>query len=230
MTAVSIRAVVLALVLAGTPMVAHAQVFLASEPNPQFTIGPLLIVGTVQPDLGPVSVRVSWSVMLPPSAPSSHIGEALYLRAHKQEKFLLNSVIGALAVAPSTYFLGRYYGAAGMVAGNLAIAVLLGLPMGTWVFVKYRRLWHEERQDALEIGVFDRMIFGLNRVSFLFRIERRTLRHRPRNQHAVVLEPEVVVHPRRCVFLHHEPPGAGRALLPEGLGRSARLSLGPILM
>jgi hypothetical protein len=71
-------------------------------------------------------------------------GEALYLRAHKQEKFLLNSILGAILVTPSTYFLGRYFGAPGMIVGNLAIAFLMGLPLGTWVFVKYRRLWHQE--------------------------------------------------------------------------------------
>ncbi len=69
-------------------------------------------------------------------------GEALYLRAHKQEKFLLNSILGALLVAPSAYFLGRSYGAAGIVAGNLTIALLMGLPLGTYTFLKYRKLWH----------------------------------------------------------------------------------------
>jgi hypothetical protein len=69
-------------------------------------------------------------------------GEALYLRAHKQEKFLLNSVAGAVLVATSTFFLGKSLGAAGVVAGNLAIALLIGLPMGTYTFIKYRRLWH----------------------------------------------------------------------------------------
>ena len=71
-------------------------------------------------------------------------GEALYLRAHKQEKFLLNSILGALLVTPSAYFLGRYYGAEGIVAGNVAIAFLVGLPLGAYVFLKYRRLWHRE--------------------------------------------------------------------------------------
>jgi hypothetical protein len=69
-------------------------------------------------------------------------GEALYLRAHKQEKFLLVSVLGAVLVSTSTFFLGKYLGAAGIVAGNLAIALLMGLPLGTYIFVKYRRLWH----------------------------------------------------------------------------------------
>ncbi len=77
-------------------------------------------------------------------------GEALYLRAHKQEKFLLNSVLGAILVAPSTYFFGRLYGAEGIIAANVAIAFLMGLPLGTYVFLKYRRLWHREGLSTSE--------------------------------------------------------------------------------
>lgn len=69
-------------------------------------------------------------------------GEATYLRAHKQEKFLLNSVLAAILMALSTYFLGKYYGAPGVVIGSLLIAVFMGFPLGTYIFVKYRRLWH----------------------------------------------------------------------------------------
>jgi hypothetical protein len=69
-------------------------------------------------------------------------GEATYLRAHKQEKFLLNSVLGAGLMALSTYFLGKYYGAAGVVAGSLLVGLLVGLPLATYIFVKYRRIWH----------------------------------------------------------------------------------------
>jgi hypothetical protein len=68
--------------------------------------------------------------------------EALYLRAHKQEKFLLNSVLGAILVSASTYFLGRSYGALGIVGGSLTIGLILGLPLGTYTFVKYRKMWH----------------------------------------------------------------------------------------
>jgi hypothetical protein len=69
-------------------------------------------------------------------------GEATYLRAHKQEKFLLISVLGAVLMALSTYFLGKYYGAPGVVTGSLLIGLIVGLPSGTYIFVKYRRLWH----------------------------------------------------------------------------------------
>jgi O-antigen/teichoic acid export membrane protein len=68
--------------------------------------------------------------------------EAIYLRAHKHEKFLLPSVLGAILTTCSTYFLGRHYGAIGMVTGNLLIGLLVGLPMGTYIFLKYRRIWH----------------------------------------------------------------------------------------
>ncbi|HYK37955.1 hypothetical protein [Alloacidobacterium sp.] len=70
--------------------------------------------------------------------------QALYLRAHKQEKFLLNSVLGAVLVGCSTYFLGRAYGAFGMVTGTLMVGLLMGLPLGTYTFFKYRRLWHAQ--------------------------------------------------------------------------------------
>lgn len=69
-------------------------------------------------------------------------GEATYLRAHKQEKFLLNSVVGAALMGSSTFFLGKYYGAHGVVTGSLLIGLFFGLPFATYVFMKYRRLWH----------------------------------------------------------------------------------------
>jgi len=70
--------------------------------------------------------------------------EALYLRAHKQEKFLLNSIFTGLFVGLSTYFLGKHYGAEGMVIGYLAVVVCVSLGMGTCTFIKYRRIWHEQ--------------------------------------------------------------------------------------
>jgi hypothetical protein len=68
--------------------------------------------------------------------------EALYLRAHKQEKFLLNSVLTASLVATSTLILGRIYGAMGIVSGYLATVLVVGLGLGTFTFIKYRKAWH----------------------------------------------------------------------------------------
>jgi O-antigen/teichoic acid export membrane protein len=69
------------------------------------------------------------------------VSEAYYLRAHKQEKFFLNSLVGAIAVGLSTVVLGRTYGAAGMVTGYFVLNSL-GLVWATQIFVKYRRIWH----------------------------------------------------------------------------------------
>ena len=70
--------------------------------------------------------------------------QSVYLRAHKQEKFLLNSVLGAICMALSTFFLGRRFGILGMASGYLATALTVGLGLGTYVFLKYRRIWHAD--------------------------------------------------------------------------------------
>ena len=67
---------------------------------------------------------------------------ALYLRAHKQEKFLLNSVLGGIFVALSTLTLGRWYGPLGMTAGHFVLTTVIGIGLGGYTFAKYRRLWH----------------------------------------------------------------------------------------
>lgn len=69
-------------------------------------------------------------------------GEAMYLRAHKQEKFMLNSIVGALYTAPMAWILGRSFGAPGIAVGYLAGTIVIGLGFGTFTFQKYRRAWH----------------------------------------------------------------------------------------
>ncbi len=68
--------------------------------------------------------------------------EAMYLRAHKQERFMVNSIVGALYTAPMVWLLGRAFGASGIAAGYLAGTLVIGLGFGTYTFQKYRRLWH----------------------------------------------------------------------------------------
>lgn len=67
---------------------------------------------------------------------------ALYLRAHKQEKFMLVSILGALWTAPASVIFGRSFGATGIAAGYLAGAVFVGLGLGSYTFLRYRKLWH----------------------------------------------------------------------------------------
>ena len=77
--------------------------------------------------------------------------EAIYLRAHKQEVFFINSIVGAVTVTIFTLTFGRYYGARG-IAMSCCIGNILGLVWATYKFRKYRRLWHTP-EDATEIGV-----------------------------------------------------------------------------
>jgi hypothetical protein len=54
-------------------------VFLASRPNPEFTIGPLFVRGTVTPALGSVTVDVLFSVVVPPRRSAGEIEQDLFL-------------------------------------------------------------------------------------------------------------------------------------------------------
>ncbi len=72
--------------------------------------------------------------------------EALYLRAHKQEKFMLNSIAGAVYIAPVALLLGRWqnpHGGAWGIAAAYAVGTLfIGLGYGTYTFLRWRRIWH----------------------------------------------------------------------------------------
>jgi len=87
------------------------------------------------------------------SAVSSHIvsAEAIYLRAHKQEPFLVLSLVVGALTALSSWLLVRPFGAEGMMAGYLVVSVVAGLGMGTWLFVQKRREWHTDPIDRSEL-------------------------------------------------------------------------------
>ncbi|HEV8614305.1 MAG TPA: hypothetical protein VGU22_02325 [Methylomirabilota bacterium] len=68
-----------ALLLLVAPAAAHAQVFLASRPHPDFTIGPLFVIATVRPELSPVTVTVAWSVTPAPNKRAADIEQDLFL-------------------------------------------------------------------------------------------------------------------------------------------------------
>lgn len=74
--------------------------------------------------------------------------EALYLRSHKREPFLLISVASGVLTGLSTWLLGRYFGAVGMLLGYLAVSTVVGLGAGTVVFVARRRVWHQANDET----------------------------------------------------------------------------------
>ncbi len=75
-----IRALLLAAVLvAGAPAAAAAQVFLAARPNPPFTIGPLFVRATVTPELGDVAVDVLFSLVVPSGVSGAGLAQDIFL-------------------------------------------------------------------------------------------------------------------------------------------------------
>ncbi len=75
--------------------------------------------------------------------------------------------------------------------------------------------------DALELAVLERVILDVHRQPLVGRVEAGPLRHRPALQHAVQLEPEVVVQAARRVLLDHERERS-RAALRAWLARRLR--------
>ena len=74
--------------------------------------------------------------------------EACYLRAHKQEVFFVNSVVGAVVIAVCTVIFGQRYGAKGMVV-SCCLLNFGGLVWATYKFRKYRILWHSPQEPTL---------------------------------------------------------------------------------
>jgi hypothetical protein len=74
------------------------------------------------------------------------IAEALYLRAHKQEKFMVNSILGAVYCIPVAFVIGRlqtpHGGSWGIAAAYAVGSAVIGLGYGTYTFFKWRRIWH----------------------------------------------------------------------------------------
>ena len=72
--------------------------------------------------------------------------EALYLRAHKQEKFMVPSIVAALYSIPVAFVLGRmrgpHGGAWGIAVAYAVGAAVIGLGYGSYTFFKWRRIWH----------------------------------------------------------------------------------------
>jgi hypothetical protein len=71
------------------------------------------------------------------------LSEAVYLRAHKREPFLVNSVTGAFLTLGITWILAKYWGANAVALGNFLLTTLIGLPWGTYIFFSKRKEWHD---------------------------------------------------------------------------------------
>jgi len=67
---------------------------------------------------------------------------ATYLRCHKQEPFLINSIVGGVLCALSTIFLGKFFGVMGVTLGYCLINIFM-FPWGYYIFKTKKKEWHK---------------------------------------------------------------------------------------
>lgn len=74
----------------------------------------------------------------------SHIVNVLayYLRIHKEEPFMVLSVIGAFILAIGVINFGGLYGARGIAYYLLFVNLIYGLPSAWWMWSRMRKRWH----------------------------------------------------------------------------------------
>lgn len=68
---------------------------------------------------------------------------AIYLRCHKQEPFLINSIVGGCLCCLSTVLLGKYGGVLGITAGYCFITIGMFF-WGYWIYKTKKRQWHDK--------------------------------------------------------------------------------------
>ena len=68
---------------------------------------------------------------------------ATYLRCHKQEPLLIQSITMGVLTMLSTFLLGNAFGLYGITIGYFILCILVGLPWGIYLFKEYKRIWHQ---------------------------------------------------------------------------------------
>lgn len=66
---------------------------------------------------------------------------ATYLRCHKQEPFLVSSIVNGSLCMLSTLVFGNFFGLYGVTIGYCAIQIIL-FPWGYYIFKSYKNKWH----------------------------------------------------------------------------------------
>ncbi|MEP7106641.1 MAG: hypothetical protein ABI760_01640 [Ferruginibacter sp.] len=68
---------------------------------------------------------------------------ATYLRCHKQEPFLVLSIVSGILTAMSTFIFGKLYGVIGITVGYSALTIFVSLIWGVLIYQKKKKLWHQ---------------------------------------------------------------------------------------
>jgi len=82
--------------------------------------------------------------------------QAAYLRAHKQEPFLVLSLIGGILITITALVLGRNFGATGIAAGYSATVTFFILPYGSIIWYRCRAAWHHRTEFSSPVTVDNR--------------------------------------------------------------------------
>lgn len=69
---------------------------------------------------------------------------ATYLRCHKQEPFLINSVVVGVLCCLSTFILGNKFGLYGITIGYCCIILFVSFPWSYKIFLNKKVEWHEK--------------------------------------------------------------------------------------
>lgn len=67
---------------------------------------------------------------------------ATYLRCHKKEPFLVQSIAMGVLCCLSTTILGKFYGLYGMTTGYCLLILCVSLPWAFWIYKTKKRDWH----------------------------------------------------------------------------------------
>ena len=68
---------------------------------------------------------------------------AAYLRSHKKEPFLINSIVLGILIAISVFVTANLYGVIGVVFSYSTLTLFLGVPWAYYIFQSKKREWHD---------------------------------------------------------------------------------------
>lgn len=100
-----------------------------------FTLGDQRVVDRFLPTIPMLLMMISLLVNMP------IFSWATYLRCHKKEPFLINSIVNGIACCLSTFILGKLYGLWGVTIGYCCIT-LLNLYWAKYIFKTCKFNWH----------------------------------------------------------------------------------------
>jgi O-antigen/teichoic acid export membrane protein len=76
-------------------------------------------------------------------------GLATYLRAHKQEPFMVLSISSALIQGSLIWVMGKYFSSRGVSMAYFAVSLFFVLPYAVIIWRRCRRMWHSEGEGAV---------------------------------------------------------------------------------